>query len=261
MAYSLRLWLMAIGWWNKINQCRKLKLNLTQTWGVCMSLAIVLIIRRWNCHLTLRHISHFTFHAFCSHYWHAHLSCPCKRADRFGGCSSTQMALPPPARAAAHTQEQWRQQRRWHEKGGTRAGQNHIHFKVYTVDIRYCWQGYHHTYGHLRCRYTVLANPRWDACFAFLLGVKSTRTQGTYLGLARTVYIRCIHGIHGREISKYTVIYGVYIRFWPTQHSFMCTCVFMPWSSLWGCKMCMLYSDKKHCLLQHRTFELETGPP
>jgi len=36
MAYSLWLWLMAIGWWNKINQCRKLKLNLTQTWGVCM---------------------------------------------------------------------------------------------------------------------------------------------------------------------------------------------------------------------------------
>ena len=38
MAYSPRLWLMAIGWWNKINQCQKLKLNLTQTWGVCMSL-------------------------------------------------------------------------------------------------------------------------------------------------------------------------------------------------------------------------------
>ena len=31
------------------------------------------------------------------------------------------------------------------------------------------------------------------------------------LGLARTVYIRCIHGIFGREI-----IYGVHIRFWPT---------------------------------------------
>ena len=38
MAYSPRLWLMAIGWWNKINQCRKLKFNLTQSWGVCMSL-------------------------------------------------------------------------------------------------------------------------------------------------------------------------------------------------------------------------------
>ena len=31
MAYSPRLWLMAIGWRNKINQCQKLKLILTQT--------------------------------------------------------------------------------------------------------------------------------------------------------------------------------------------------------------------------------------
>jgi hypothetical protein len=38
MAYSPSLWLMAIGWWNEINQCRELKLNLTLTWGVCMSL-------------------------------------------------------------------------------------------------------------------------------------------------------------------------------------------------------------------------------
>jgi len=44
-------------------------------------------------------------------------------------------------------------------------------------------------YGHIRCIYTVLA---------------------------KTIYIRCIYGIFGREITKYTVIYGVYIRFWPT---------------------------------------------
>jgi hypothetical protein len=30
------------------------------------------------------------------------------------------------------------------------------------------------------------------------------------------VYIRCVYGILGREITKYTVIYSVYIRFWPT---------------------------------------------
>jgi len=29
------------------------------------------------------------------------------------------------------------------------------------------------------------------------------------------MYIRCIYGIFGREIIK-TVIYGEYIRFWPT---------------------------------------------
>jgi hypothetical protein len=37
-----------------------------------------------------------------------------------------------------------------------------------------------------------------------------------YVGLARTVYIRCICVILGREITMYTVMYGVYIRFWPT---------------------------------------------
>ena len=30
------------------------------------------------------------------------------------------------------------------------------------------------------------------------------------------IYIRCIHGIFGRKIIKCTVIYGGYIRFWPT---------------------------------------------
>jgi len=37
-----------------------------------------------------------------------------------------------------------------------------------------------------------------------------------HLGLARTICIRCIYGINGREITRYTLIYGVYIRFWPT---------------------------------------------
>jgi len=36
-----------------------------------------------------------------------------------------------------------------------RVGQNHI----YTVCIRYFWQGNHHIYGHIRCIYTVLASP------------------------------------------------------------------------------------------------------
>jgi len=39
-----------------------------------------------------------------------------------------------------------------------------------------------------------------------------------YIGLARTIHIRCIYGIFGREITKYTVIYAytVYMWFWPT---------------------------------------------
>ena len=40
--------------------------------------------------------------------------------------------------------------------------------------------------------------------------------RGLYVRLARTVYIRCIYGIIGRETIDYTVIYGAYIRFWPT---------------------------------------------
>ena len=38
-----------------------------------------------------------------------------------------------------------------------RVGQNHI----YTVYIRYFWQGNHQIYGHIRCIYTVLANPKY----------------------------------------------------------------------------------------------------
>jgi len=37
-----------------------------------------------------------------------------------------------------------------------------------------------------------------------------------WIGFARIIYIRCVYGIVGREITKYTVIYGAYIRFWPT---------------------------------------------
>ena len=34
--------------------------------------------------------------------------------------------------------------------------------------------------------------------------------HGVYIGLARTIYIRFIYGIFGREITKYTAIYGIY---------------------------------------------------
>jgi len=41
--------------------------------------------------------------------------------------------------------------------------------------------------------------------------------------VGQTIYIRCIYGISGREITKYTVIYGAYIRFWPTL-VILCAC-------------------------------------
>jgi hypothetical protein len=32
----------------------------------------------------------------------------------------------------------------------------------------------------------------------------------------RTIYIRCTYVFFGRETTIYTVMYGVYIQFWPT---------------------------------------------
>ena len=37
-----------------------------------------------------------------------------------------------------------------------------------------------------------------------------------YIWMARTIYVQCINGIFGRDLTKYTVIYGVHVRFWPT---------------------------------------------
>jgi hypothetical protein len=32
------------------------------------------------------------------------------------------------------------------------------------------------------------------------------------------IIIRCIHGIFGKEITKYIVVYGVDMRLWPTPY-------------------------------------------
>ena len=61
----------------------------------------------------------------------------------------------------------------------------------------------------------------YSVCTVFLAGeVPYIRayTVYIYVGLARTLYIWCIYGVFGRETTKYTVIYGVYIRFWPALH-------------------------------------------
>jgi hypothetical protein len=46
--------------------------------------------------------------------------------------------------------------------------------------------------------------------------------QHILLGLARTIYMRCKYGVFGREITNNTVIYGVYLRFWPTLYITCC---------------------------------------
>jgi len=48
------------------------------------------------------------------------------------------------------------------------------------------------------------------------VGSGKFEASGIYLELARTIYIRCIYDIVGRKITKCTVKYVVYIRFWPT---------------------------------------------
>ena len=58
----------------------------------------------------------------------------------------------------------------------------------------------------------------WMCCLTVwnrLLQVTVKGLQVIRVGQNR-INIRCIYGIFGREITKYTVTYGVYIRFWPT---------------------------------------------
>jgi len=36
------------------------------------------------------------------------------------------------------------------------------------------------------------------------------------VGQAKNIYMRCIYGTFGREITKYTVIYNAYLHLWLT---------------------------------------------
>jgi hypothetical protein len=51
---------------------------------------------------------------------------------------------------------------------------------LYTVFIRCFWQGNHHIYGHIRCIYTVLANPTHHTC-SFTLGTMRFLTHFAYV--------------------------------------------------------------------------------
>ena len=75
-------------------------------------------------------------------------------------------------------------------------------------------------------------------------------TNRVSLGLTRTIYIRSIYGIFGREFIKYTVIYGVYIRFWPTlRFSYMRT-----WHDTWFEDRDGLAYTYAHIKVQERTY-------
>ena len=87
-------------------------------------------------------------------------------------------------------------------KAGLRSGlARTLYIPVYGVHIRCFWQGSHQIYGYIRCTYTVL------------LAGKSPKIRP---------YTAYIHGVFGREITRYTAMYGVYTRFWPTLLIFVC---------------------------------------
>jgi hypothetical protein len=72
----------------------------------------------------------------------------------------------------------------------------------------------------------------------------------SFVGLARTMYIRCIHGIFGREITNYTVIYGAYIRFWPTLlicNNHISTILSFAKCTPRYCTLCMCTRTVSHC--------------
>ena len=96
--------------------------------------------------------------------------------------------------------------------------------------IRYLWQGNHQIYGHIRCIYTVLANPKHCLCATFKLfvtrvepcvpctyvisGRETTRSYTVNIYIYIYIYDHgqpCTYVISGREITKYMVIYGEYI--------------------------------------------------
>ena len=66
---------------------------------------------------------------------------------------------------------------------------------------------------------------------------------------AKTIYKRCISGYFGREITKYTVICGVYIWFWPTLRT--CTSCMA---------VCLLVSLLAQSLHAHRKYAQKLWP-
>ena len=98
-----------------------------------------------------------------------------------------------------------------------KVGQNHI----YTVHIRYFWQGNHQIYGHIRCIYTVLANPTHFAR-SWLLYV-----MNTFIG-KEAVWFLTLYSI---LVSSQMVQSWRASRYWPTCFTWA---IFWRWASTSG---------------------------
>jgi hypothetical protein len=77
-----------------------------------------------------------------------------------------------------------------------RVGQNHI----YTVYIRYVWQGNHQIYGHIRCIYTVLANPMHMCTHVLTSACSMPSLENRMTGIAT---LRGCLGAQGRGLNMW----------------------------------------------------------
>jgi hypothetical protein len=77
-----------------------------------------------------------------------------------------------------------------------RVGQNHI----YTVYLRYFWQGNHQIYGHIRCIYMVLANPT-HTCRSI---ITYSQQRGLYWFPSTWLPLR-----QSRKVRQVTAVYAI----------------------------------------------------
>jgi hypothetical protein len=80
----------------------------------------------------------------------------------------------------------------------------HAHSAAYMHSSAACTQEHTCTqaaYLHPSCLHALKSQPTVELLLLWLLG--------TYVGLARTIYLRRIHATFGREITKHSVIHGV----------------------------------------------------
>ena len=64
------------------------------------------------------------------------------------------------------------------------------------------------------------------------------------------IYIRCVDGSFGREITKCSVIYGAKIQFWPTLDMCVRWC-----SALWA-RVVLIVFGALPCVLHHRLVQI-----
>ena len=102
-----------------------------------------------------------------------------------------------------------------------RVGQNYTFIGI-TLYIRHFKQGNHHTYGHIRCRYTVLANPIYLAAVCTVYGrLFGCRINTVYIRFWAPLYMwqDALCSIQRRTSVLHTLQVSLY-----TSHAWKCLC-------------------------------------